>query len=134
MAVTHHKKTTQGKEELEKMKNLQKLMYYLEVRCAMKEGGDYPGSEYMENDSRNSYRNMNGMNRNSYMMDRSYYDNGRNGGNTRFGHYPYGMSGRRYYDDGHDKFMSDLHRMMGMETDPETREAMEHVARLLESK
>lgn len=117
-------------EDLTRMKDLQKLMYYLEVRCAMKEGADYPGEKYMDErsyDSR-SYRSMPNrspstgrfMSGHSWPMGYSY-NNGYNN-----------MSGRRYYDSEHDKFMQDLHRMMDMETDPATREAMENVANMLQ--
>ena len=37
--------------DITKMKDLQKLIYYLEVREAMKNDGEYPGSEYMDQNS-----------------------------------------------------------------------------------
>ena len=123
-------KTGWTPEDLERMKNLQKIMYYMEVRCAMKEGEEYPGSEYMDNRGRNSYDGYNSYRGGNMNRGRSYY--GGNGGNGTSGHYPYGMSGRHYYDSERDKFMNDLHRMMDSEQDPATREAMENVARMLE--
>lgn len=120
-------------EDLTRMKDLQKLMYYLEVRCAMKEGADYPGEKYMDERSYDG-RSYN----NSYA--RSMPNRSPSTGRFTSGHgYPMGytyamnnMSGRRYYDSEHDKFVQDLHRMMDMETDPATREAMENVANMLQ--
>ena len=116
------------KDDLEKMKDLQKLMYYMEVRCAMKDGADYPGQKYMDERGYDGY---------SYArsMPRHNPANGRFVSGTSYPMgYSYNMSGRRYYDSEHEKFMNDLTRMMNMETDPATREAMEHVAMMLERK
>lgn len=107
-----------SKDEIEMMKDLQKLMYYLEVRCAMKEGGEYPGSEYMDKrsyDMAHSYaRGHNG----TYPM---YYDN-------------MGMSGRRYYDSEKENAVHELHRMMDSKTDPEVKMAIQSAIRNLEMK
>jgi len=114
-------------EDLEKMKNLQKLMYYLEVRCAMKEGADYPGEQYMDDrsyDSR-SYRSM---------PNRSPST-----GRFTSGHYPMGynynsydnMSGRRYYDDEHSSLRNDLQCYMMSEKDPMIRQHMQDLAGML---
>jgi len=122
-------KGTWDDKDLERMKNLQKIMYYIELRCAMKEGQEYPGSEYMP-DSNMSYamnyathgnqmRNpMNGryMGRGSGTyyppyMDNRYYDD-------------MGSSGRRYYDDEKKNALHKLHHMMDMEENPEKKSAL----------
>lgn len=111
-------------EDLEKMKNLQKLMYYLEVRCAMKEGADYPGEQYMDErsyDSR-SYRGM---------PNRSPSTGRFTSGHYPMNDYSYGMSGRRYYDSEHDSLRNDLQRMMMNEKDPMIRQHMENLAGIL---
>ena len=111
-------------EDLEKMKNLQKLMYYLEVRCAMKEGADYPGEQYMDErsyDSR-SYRGM---------PNRSPSTGRFTSGHYTMNDYSYGMSGRRYYDSEHDSLRNDLQRMMMNEKDPMIRQHMENLAGIL---
>lgn len=118
------------KDDLEKMKNLQKLMYYMEVRCAMKEGEEYPGSKYMDGQSYDSHPYYDG---NSY---RSMPQHNPSNGRFMSGHgypvgYSYGMSGRRYYDSERDKFVNELHRAMSSESDPEMRAEMENLARML---
>lgn len=132
------------KEDIEMMKDLQKLMYYIEVRCAMKDGGEYPGEQYMDETSYNSYdsRYYDGYDNNSYTrggygrgnMGRSMtmqygrpMSYGRNG-------YGNGMSGRRYYDGEKEKAMSDLRRMMSMEQDPEKQAMIESAIHALEMK
>lgn len=97
-------------KDIEMMKDLQKLMYYLEVRCAMKEGDDWDPSE-------SSYMSRGRMGRGSgtypVNMDRRYYN---------------GMgSGRRYYDDGKMHVTRRLKAMMEAEDDPEMRMAMQEV-------
>lgn len=56
--------------DITKMKDLQKLMYYLEVRCAMKDGNDYPGSEHMS-------RGYDGRSYGRMPYGRNYYDSER---------------------------------------------------------
>lgn len=133
-------------EDLVKMKDLQKIMYYLEVRCAMKEGNEYPGSEYMDGGSsfRGRGRSGNSYGGNSYggsydnsyggnSYDHPYYDGrGNRGGGGGSGNRSSNMSGRRYYDGEREKFMNELNRMMDSEQDPRTREAMENLARMIE--
>lgn len=107
-----------SKEDLEKMKDLQKLMYYMEVRCAMKEGQDYPGSDYMDSYARGPMRNVNTgrfMSHSGYPM--SYYNR----------HNEYEMSGRRYYDDEKMSVVNTLRRMHQTEQNPETKMALERV-------
>lgn len=117
-------------EDLERMKNLQKLMYYIEVRCAMKEGADYPGEQYMDERSFDS-RSYGG---NSYA--RGSQNRGSSAGRFGSGHYPmndysYDMSGRRYYDSEHNALRNDLQRMMMSEKDPMIRQHMENLAGML---
>ena len=89
-------------KDVEMMKDLQKLMYYLEVRCAMKEADD----DWSRSRSRGS-----GYYPGDY--DRRYYG---------------GMgSGRRYYDDGKMHVTRRLKVMMDNEEDPEMRMAMQEV-------
>ena len=120
--------------DIEKMKNIQKLMYYMEVRCAMKEGQDYPGAGYIDDRMSRDSRSYN--DRNSYARGgqprnaMGRYTSGRNS----YTH-PYGYaSGRRYYDSEHENALNDLRHMMSMEDDPEKREAMEEIVRMLEMK
>ena len=111
------------------MKDLQKLMYYLEVRCAMKEGEDYPGSEYMDERS-NSYASggqarspMTGryMSRGGSGTYPMYYDDMRG-------------SGRRYYDGEKEDAIHKLHKAMDNESNPEYRMAVQEAIRILESR
>lgn len=121
-------------EDLEKMKNLQKLMYYIEVRCAMKEGGEYPGEQYMDERSYDS-RSYGG---NSYA--RGGQNRSPSTGRFTSGHYPMSynsynsydnMSGRRYYDDERGNLRNDLQRMLMSEKDPMIRQHMENLAGML---
>lgn len=132
------------KEDIEMMKDLQKLMYYIEVRCAMKDGADYPGEQYMDDMSYNGYdsRSYDGYD-NSYArggygrggMGRSMaMQNGRPMPYGRNGMYGNGMSGRRYYDGEKENAMNDLRRMMSMEQDPEKRSMIESAIHALEMK
>lgn len=124
------------KEDLEMMKDLQKLMYYLEVRCAMKkaEEGEYQGGE-MSYDS----RSYNGRSYDGRSYARSMPN--RSPSTGRFvssGHYPmdysYDMSGRRYYDGEKENAVNELHRMMSNMTDPESKMALQDAIRNLEMK
>lgn len=114
-------------KDLERMKNLQKIMYYIELRCAMKEGQEYPGSEYMPEPVMSYARGCDGMGRftsgNRY-MGRSYdmyYDD-------------MGMSGRRYYDDEKKNALHKLHHMMDMEENPEKKNALKIAINELETR
>ena len=133
------------KEDIEMMKDLQKLMYYIEVRCAMKDGAEYPGEQYMDEMSYNGYdsRSYDGYD-NSYA--RGGYGRGNMGGRSmtmqygrpvsygRGSMYSNGMSGRRYYDGEKEKAMNDLRRMMSMEQDPEKQAMIESAIHALEMK
>lgn len=103
-------KETWSKEDITMMKDLQKLMYYLEVRCAMKEGTIERGHSY------DSYHG---------------YSNGRSG---RWNPNYDGMYGRKYYDGEKEAAIHKLHRMMDSEDNPETRMAIQNVIRELEMK
>lgn len=138
-------------KDITMMKDLQKLMYYLEVRCTMKEGGEYPGSEYIDEGSGRSYARNQVRNRNAMgqftsngsgmypmgygrlddmsgtdgMSGRRYYDGGS---------YMRGGSGRRYYDAEKEKAIHELHRLMDSKDDPEIRATLQNVIHELEMK
>ena len=133
------------------MKDLQKLMYYIEVRSAMKEGErQYPGYEYLEDSSyrgRDSmgrytsghggydggYNYRMGRGRGSGMMDMDpYYMDGARSGRRYYD--DMGSSGRRYYDSEKDNALGYLHRMMDSENRPEMKSAMQTLLRELEAK
>lgn len=136
------------------MKDLEKLMYYIEVRDAMKGTDEYPGSEYM--DDMRSYargRNRNAMGQftSGGMGYGNYYD-GRSMHNMPMNDGPWGYdnryydqgsgrryyddnmrgSGRRYYDGEKDTSVAYLRRMMDSETRPEMKTAMQNVIKELE--
>lgn len=113
------------------MKDLQKLMYYLEVREAMKQGEEYPESDYMERSYARGGRGRSSragryMDRGSggYSMNsgRSYYDDGGR------------MSGRQYYDDEKEDVIHKLHKAMDVERNPEYKTAFQEAIRMLEMK
>ena len=123
---------------IENMKDLQKVMYYMEVRDAMKQGEEYD-DEYaneMEQPSR-SYTggryynngNMYGRGGNSYARGGYNRYSGRRG-NSYMGN---GTSGRRYYDSEKDNATNDLRQMIQMEQDPEKRSMLESVMHVLEN-
>lgn len=133
------------KEDLENMKNLQKLMYYIEVRCAMKdELEDEEDEEEMEysrsyNDGR-SYGSRYYDGGNMYGRGGGY-SNGRSGrygrtgvrrsnGSSYGGGMPY--NSRRYYDNEKENSMNDLRQMISMEQDPEKRSMLENIMHSLE--
>lgn len=121
------------KEQLEMMKDLEKLMYYIEVRCAMEEGKDDYEGEY------SGARRRDSMGRYSSGYD---YDYGYGYGN-RMPRYMYddmsmrsggGMSGRRYSRTSHNESMADELEKALMETKNErSREAIEYAMRVLRS-
>lgn len=137
------------------MKDLQKLMYYIEVRDAMKNGTkQYPGSEYME-DERSYRRGRNAMGQFTSGHQDYGYDNydGRSMHNMPMNDAPWDYdgryyeqgsgrryyddmraSGRRYYDSEKDNTVNYLRRMMDSETRPDMKTAMQNVLRELESK
>ena len=115
-------------KDIEMMKDLQKLMYYIEVRDAMK-GGQYEdwGEEEDMGSGRSYARNRNRMGQftsGHYPMPyytgagysnmggsgRRYYDGNRGG-----------YSGNRYYDGEKENAINDLQRMMEASNDPEVR-------------
>lgn len=107
------------------MKDLQKLMYYIEVRCAMKEG-----SEDNWDSNERSYR---GQMRNP--LNGQYMSRGGSGMYPMGGrYYDGGMSGRRYYDGGREDAISRMNHLMDTETNPEARMAIQMAIRELEAK
>lgn len=122
-------KSTWTREDVENMKDLKKLEYYTKVICAMDDGGNYPGSEYIEQ------RGMSYANQNRSPVTGRYTS-----GNMS-GHYPMyydssngNMSGRRYYDDERMNAMEELRRMHQMQQNPEVRMALEQALRNLEAR
>lgn len=117
-------------KDITMMKDLQKLMYYLEVRCAMKEGEDYPGSEYM--DERGSSYARGGNQARSPMTGR-YMPRGGSGTYPMYYDDMRG-SGRRYYDDEKESAIHRMHKMMDSESNPDVRMAIQEAIRNLESR
>lgn len=124
---------------IENMKDLQKIMYYMEVRDAMKQGEEYD-DEYaneMEQPSRSYtggryYNNGNTYGRgNSYARSGYNRTYGRRGGSYMNG----GRSGRRSYDSEGEKEASinDLRQVIQMEQDPEKRSMLENVMHFMEN-
>ena len=128
-------------EQLTRMKDLQKLMYYMEIRCAMKEGQDYPGSNFMPNSEERSYaRHRDSMGRFASghypMMDNGnwYYDNMGSGRNYYDGYDGGNTSGRRYYDSEKEKAIHYLHKRIDSESRPDVISDIQTVIRELEMK
>lgn len=133
------------REDIENMKDLQKICYYMEVRCAMKEGAE---DEYMDDadyDERSyrgrSYNGNGGSGGNSYNRGNSYARGGygRSSGRRSSSYMNGGRSGRggnRYYDNEVEKenSMNDLRQMLQMEQDPEKRSMLEGIMRVMEEK
>jgi len=128
------------REDIENMKDLQKICYYMELRCAMKESEGYEDEEYMDDDyQKRSYTNRYYNGGNMYGRGNSYtrggYGYGRYSG--RMGNpYMNGRSGRRSYDNESEKeaSMNDLRQWLQMEQDPEKRSMLESVMRVMEEK
>lgn len=127
------------REYIENMKDLQKIMYYMEVRDAMKEGEYYQDDEYM-NDSEQSGRSYG----NRYYNGGNMYSRGNGNSYTRGGYNRMsgrrgnsymngGSSGRRYYDGEKENSMNDLRQMLQMEQDPEKRSMLEGIMHVLEN-
>ena len=129
------------KEYIENMKDLQKICYYMEVRCAMKEAEEYGDEEYIDDPEyqKRSYGNR-------YYNNSNMYGRGNMNSYTRGGYNRYsgrrgssymnnGRSGRRYYDNEVDKESSvnDLRQMLQMEQDPEKRSMLEGIMHVLEN-
>lgn len=124
-------------EDFCKMKDIQKILYYIDAREGMKNGQGFPGSEYLDGGegdmsfrrgrnpmngryiSRDAGRNMNGMN---------------NGSGTYYPPYMDGMnmSGRRYYDSEREKALHKLHHMMDNTDDPERKSALNFAIKTVE--
>lgn len=125
------------REDIKDMKDLQKIMYYMEVRCAMKENEGFADDEMMnEMDySNRSYGNRYYNNNGAYGRGNSYMRGGYNRGSGRRNnsYMGNGQSGRRYYDGEKENSISDLRQMIQMEQDPEKRSMLESVMHVLES-
>lgn len=139
--IASHATSQQGsieREDIENMKDLQKICYYMEVRCAMKESEEYEDEEYTDgsDNQRRSYNNRYygggsmSMRGNSY--NRGGYGYGRYSG--RRNSYTGGRSGRRYYDNDAEKenSVNDIRQWIQMEQDPEKRAMLENAMRFLE--
>ena len=125
-------------QDIELMKDLQKLMYYMEVRCAMKENEEYQNDSY-GNEIENSRYGMYGG------YGNRYYDGGNMSGRGGYSRNGYGMnsnrgsygnrpfSGRRYYDSEKENSMNDLRQMISMEQDPDKRSMLENIMHTLEN-
>lgn len=131
------------KEYIESMKDLQKICYYMEVRCAMKEAEEYEDEEYVDDSDyqkrsyNNRYYNGSNMygrgNMNSYARGGGYSrTSGRRNNSYMMNN---GRSGRRYYDNEAEKenSVNDLRQMLQMEQDPEKRSMLEGIMRVLEN-
>lgn len=127
-------KGTWSLEDLTRMKEYKKLIYYNKVICAMDEGEAYPGSEHMPFQNGGSgARNRDGMGRfTSGMMPYPYYEGS---GNRYYGD-PWGDngSGRRYYDSEKEKAIHKLHSMMESTDDPERKNVYRIAIHELEQK
>lgn len=145
--------------EVTLMKDLQKLMYYLELREKMKkeEYSEYnPEREYMPersferggqsgNMSNRRYMDSNQSSRNGSGYGYGYGYGEGNGGNSGrnsggYGHWPdmyYEVgrgSGRRYYDAEKEDAIRKLHKVMETENNPEYRMAIQEAIVALESR
>jgi len=134
-----------NKDELAMMKDLKKLVYYTLVIDSMKNGGSYPGEEYMP-DGMSGRRMRNPMN-GQYMSGNGMYRGMDHNGSGMY-HYPYmdgGMyydgsyndmrsSGRRYYDSEKEKAIHKLHHMMENEDNAEKKNALKLAITELEQK
>ena len=115
------------------MKDLQKLMYYIELRCAMKEGQQdnwEPSERSYRGQSRGGGGGGSGAGYGGYGAGR-YGTMG--GGSGRY-YDERGGSGRRYYDDEKESALGRLYKMMESEANPEARMAIQMAIRELENK
>ena len=105
-------------QEICLMKDLEKIMYYIEAREALKNGqqGGYNDEFASGARGRRSYDGYSGRGNGSGM----YYDDG--------------MSGRRYYDDEKEHSVRRLRNLMENETNHEVKMAIQNVLRQLETR
>lgn len=96
----------------------------------MKEGEEYPGSEYMD-ERANSYAR--GGNQARSAMTGRYMSRGGSGTYPMYYDDMRG-SGRRYYDGEKEDAIHKLHKAMDSETNPEYRMAVQEAIRILESR
>lgn len=126
-------KGTWSLEDLTRMKEYKKLIYYNKVICAMDEGGEYPGSEHMPHEGSGArHRDDMGRFTSGMMMPHPYYEGS---GNRYYGD-PWGDdgSGRRYYDSEREKAIHKLHSMMENTDDPERKSVYRFAINELERK
>lgn len=97
------------------MKDLEKIMYYIEVRDAMKQGQNVGSNDYEFASGMRGRRSYDG-----YPNRGMYYDDG--------------MSGRRYYDDEKEHSVRRLRNLMENETNHEVKMAMQNVLHQLETR
>lgn len=153
---TLYAKSTWTKDDIAQMKDLKKLIYYNKVICAMDEGGEYPGSDYMPETAMSYRRGRNQYNGQFMSRDGGSYNGGgsvygmsNNGGGYNNGgsgvYYPdnpmwnaqswsNNTSGRRYYDSEKEKAIHKLHHMMENTDDPERKNALKIAINELEMK
>lgn len=120
-------------QDIELMKDLQKLMYYMEVRCAMKESEEYNNDPYegeMDNGRYGSYGNR--YYNDGGMSGRNMYSRGGYNRSSSRGYGNRSYSSRRYYDGDKESSMNDLRQMISMEQDPEKRSMLENIMHTLE--
>ena len=120
--MTLYNKGSWTKDDIAQMKDLKKLIYYNKVICAMDEGDEYPGSEYIP-DMRSYARGRNPMNGRYMSRDMYYPENSM-----------WDMSGRKYYDSEKEKAIHKLHHMMENTDDPERKNALRIAINELEMK
>lgn len=113
--------TTWEPKDITMMKDLQKLMYYIEVRCAMKDGEDRYEYGNGYGDDRRSSMGYGGYGYGGYGAGRNQYSRGS------------GSSGRRYYDSEKDNAIQRLHQIMENETNQDIRMAIRNVIHELEA-
>lgn len=119
---TIYDKGTWSPQDIAQMKDLKKLIYYNKVICAMDEGDEYPGSDYMP-DMRSYARGRDAMTGRYVSRDMRYPDD-----------HMWEMSGRKYYDSEKEKAIHKLHQMMENTDDPERKSALKIALNELEMK
>lgn len=132
-------KGTWSLEDLTRMKEYKKLIYYNLAICAMEDGDGFPGSEHLTAGARG--RNPMGQFTSGNRWGNPDYSD--MGYGTGMGHYPWetgnryyddmeGTSGRRYYDSEKKKTLHKLHSMLENTDDPERRSALEFAINVME--
>lgn len=125
-------------QDVTMMKDLQKIMYYLEVRDSMNGGKNY-GEEYDQGEGMSYGRSGRRGGSSGRSYNNSYGNNSYGygeGGSGRSYYYDdmSRTSGRRYYDGDKERAVQDLRRMMESSGDPELRTAFQGFIRELEAR